>query len=387
MLVPEPAHTVCRMDIEPSSPNRDLRIRRWTSPVLLALVAATIASIFSFTAVHSMGLDSSVLQTGAHAPQEGTGAPQPVPQQAQALVAPPPGGLTLGFAGTTSPAAVLAAQTFEVASITALDRTTQQFLVFIPGAPDFVNTLKDGALAPDMVVIIRRAGNGAPAGAVPVARGVSGTITGTPFALEEPPTGGLTMGMAGTTDLDALIDAQGFDVSSVSLFHLATQRWLVFIPGAPDIVNTLTPSTMSPESFVAVRRAGEQPEEVTEAASKPEAEEKQAEVSLRSLGEGRISYYYCQKGSISGAWGDGGGWCGHFASGARVYEGGAACAREYRGQRFKIAGDPLDRIYVCEDIGGAVHGNTRDIFFHNSDDAHHWYREVGYRAEIFVVED
>lgn len=64
-------------------------------------------------------------------------------QQPAANVAavPPPGGLTTTIAGTDDITALIAAQQFEVEAVWALDVATQQFLVFIPGAPSFVNTL------------------------------------------------------------------------------------------------------------------------------------------------------------------------------------------------------------------------------------------------------
>jgi len=56
-----------------------------------------------------------------------------------------------------------------------------------------------------------------------------------------------------------------------------------------------------------------------------------------------------------------------------VYEGAAACAAQNMCQRFKILGDPNGRIYTCTDTGSAVHGEHRDIFFHNSDDGYQWW--------------
>lgn len=387
--------TVSRMNTHGAT-RRPLRVRHWFSPLVLALLATATLSVISMTGAGAAGLDGRPTATiQPVVPQEGSDSqpiavPQPVPTEPQQLVVPPPGGLTLGFAGTTSPQAVLEAQGFEVVSMTVIDRESQQYFVFIPGGPDFVQTLSESTLAPDDVVILRRTGDPTD---VPLVASQARTeeAGGVPFALSSPPEGGLTMGMAGTSDLAALIAAQPFEVSTVSLFDVPGQQWLVHVVGAPEHVNTLSSATLAPQAFVAMRRVGPPPpppEPEPAAVEATLAEEAPAEPkgNLRSLGVGRITYYYCEKGSNSAAWGDGGGWCGHFASGKRVYEGGAACAREYRGQRFKIAGDPTGRVYVCEDTGGGVRGNHRDIFFWNSDTASNWIRQVGYEAEIFVVE-
>lgn len=367
---------VMENDIDSRTP----RARRWFQPALALAAIATIVAA-------ALSLNVGQAQEAVEA------APQPVPQEPQSLVTPPPGGLTLGFAGTTSPLAVIEAQPFGVAGITVIDRATQQFLVYIPGAPDFVNSLNDQTLTPDAVVIVRRDDAGDEP-VVATSRARTAENAGKPFALAAPPEGGLTMGMAGTTDPDVLVAAQSFEVKAVALFDIAEQRWLIFVPGAPEGVNTLSSESLKTDSFVAIRSVSPVVEvsQPAEAADEPQSvgrgdsAAEQPHAGLRSLGTGRISVYYCEGGPQTGRWGDGGGWCGHFASGKRVYEGGAACAREYRGQRFKIAGDPLDRTYVCEDTGGAVHGNTRDIFFWNSDDAQRWTRVVGTHAEVFVVE-
>ena len=54
-----------------------------------------------------------------------------------------------------------------------------------------------------------------------------------------PPAGGLTTIVSGTDDMTALIEAQQFEVESVWVLDVATQRFLVFIPGAPAFASTL----------------------------------------------------------------------------------------------------------------------------------------------------
>ncbi|MYE46360.1 MAG: hypothetical protein F4X25_06330 [Chloroflexi bacterium] len=73
------------------------------------------------------------------------------------------------------------------------------------------------------------------------------------------------------------------------------------------------------------------------------------------------------------------------ANGEVVHEGAAACSRENFGQRFRIIGDPLDRIYTCKDTGSAVDGEHRDIWFENSDDGYNWSQQVGDFAQVEIL--
>lgn len=98
-----------------------------------------------------------------------------------------------------------------------------------------------------------------------------------------------------------------------------------------------------------------------------------------------VSFYYCQFGTGSPARGDGGGFCGAMRDGSVVYNGAAACDYAYLGQRFRIEGDPLGRIYRCADTGSAVHGLHRDIWFGSSDEGWQWQRSVGQTATIEIL--
>lgn len=97
-----------------------------------------------------------------------------------------------------------------------------------------------------------------------------------------------------------------------------------------------------------------------------------------------VSFYYCQVGGTL-ARGDGGGFCGAMRDGSVVYNGAAACDIVYLGQRFRIDGDPLGRIYRCADTGSAVHGLHRDIWFATSDDGWKWQQSVGQSATIEIL--
>lgn len=98
-----------------------------------------------------------------------------------------------------------------------------------------------------------------------------------------------------------------------------------------------------------------------------------------------VSFYYCRPGSEGLHPGDGGGFCGYMRNGDLVYSGAAACAYTYLGQRFRIQGDPLRRIYTCADTGNAVLGLHRDIWFYDSDDGWAWQLDIGQAAIIEIV--
>ena len=282
-------------------------------------------------------------------------APTPaVPQGPAELPVPPPGGFTMGLSGATDPAALVAAQDFEVAGVWLFDIESQSYLSFVPGAPAAVNTLDSSALRPGSVVTLRRRGDPPAPPALPPhpAAPTGATVSGTPFALPVPPAEGFTQGVSGVNDPDALARAQPFEVRSIWMLHVPSQSWLNYFPGAPVFVNSLARGILQPGSVVTVR-AGAVPTDV----------------------EATITYYYCRQGTTG--IGDGGGFCGHMANGEIVHPGAAACHRDFLGQRFRVAGDPLDRIYTCKDTGSAVRGQHRDIWFDLSDDGASWIVRVG----------
>ena len=98
-----------------------------------------------------------------------------------------------------------------------------------------------------------------------------------------------------------------------------------------------------------------------------------------------ISFYYCLESPSVNPSGDGGDFCGAMRDGVLVYPGAAACDLAYLGQRFRVLGDPLPRIYTCNDTGSAVHGLHRDIWFYASDEGWDWQRVVGTVAVLEVV--
>ena len=315
------------------------------------------------------------------------------PPAVSILDVPVAGGLTIGAAGLGDPAAVAEAQPFKVVTISTFDPATQQWLVYIPGAPAVANSLGSDDLEADSIVIVRRAGDRPADLPAPPAATPAPTL-GAPRVLTAPPPGGLTQGVSGTNDPALVAAVQPFPVTSVSMLDVASQSWLVFIPGAPTIVNTLHTGTLGTDVAVTVRRAslvGPPPEEPTaqpiEERSEPSAASTPAPSDVARTAQVPITYYYCSQGSSLASIGDGGGFCGFTASGEPVQAGGASCARGNLGQRFRIVGDPLRRVYTCIDTGGGVFGEHRDIWFANSDEGYSWRLAVGPSATIEILRD
>ncbi|MCY4639523.1 MAG: SH3 domain-containing protein [Chloroflexi bacterium] len=290
--------------------------------------------------------------------------PAPVPTGPLALPVPPAGGLTLGRAGTSDLEELVAAQGFRVAVVWLYRLDSQDYLRYIPGAPAIVNTLDSSSITPESIVLLKRLGDRPQPGAAPEApdEGVRGTAN----VLPSPPSEGLTVGVSGTNDPVALAEAQPFEVRLIAFLHVPTQRQLVYIPGAPSFVQSLERGVLEPDSVVWMR-----------AGSVPQA--------AGTVVEATFSYYYCEQGTIPRGIGDGGGFCGQMANGDIVHPRAAACSRENLGQRFRVIGDPLDRVYTCTDLGSAVRGSHRDIWFENSDDGRLWLDEVGDRGRIEIL--
>lgn len=331
-----------------------------------------------------------------------TPVPVPVPTSANALTTPAAGGLTLGLSGTSDPDALAAAQAFAVESISVLNVSAQRFLSYIPGAPPFASTLSSAQLQPASVVTIKRTGT-LTVGAAP-ARAEPRPVQGSGSALATPPTGGLTQGVSTTNDPGALAAAQPFAVETISMLDIPSQRWLVYIPGAPSLVSSLNSGSLAVGAVVTVKRAGSTaPPTSTPAPGSgsgggftpaPPAPSTPGSVPGPAGNESvdaatqqtvRLTYYYCTQGAIAAAIGDGGGFCGAMANGELVYEGAASCARSLMGERFRVIGDPHDRIYECTDIGGGVGVGHRDIWFADSDSAYAWWRAIGPTAVIARV--
>ena len=101
--------------------------------------------------------------------------------------------------------------------------------------------------------------------------------------------------------------------------------------------------------------------------------------------EATISFYYCARGETPEG-GDGGAFCDVMRDGTVVYDGAAACAWAYLGQRFVVVGDPLERIYTCADTGSAVHGLHRDIWFYTAEAGWAWQLNIGTKGLLVIVD-
>jgi uncharacterized protein YraI len=284
------------------------------------------------------------------------------------LTVPPAGGLTIGTTTEADPAALAAAQSYPVEGIWLFAVASQQFRQYLPGAPAFASTLT--SIPAGSVVTIKRAGTLTTTGSPPEA---SLTVAGSPNQLPTPPIDGITQGISGTTDPNFLVQAQPFTVQSVSYFHVESQQWLVYLPGAPDHAQSLRQGQLRTNSVVTLRRA-------------PDADPPPDAGSLTRF-ETTITYYYCVPGSNPAAIGDGGGYCGAMANGQTVFAGAAACASDRLGQRFTIEGDPTLRTYTCTDTGGSVLNEHRDIWFMHSDEGYAWWAALGPTAIINILPD
>ena len=159
------------------------------------------------------------------------------------------------------------------------DVAAQEFLGHRVGRPGFVNRLGASTLAPGSVVIMRRtdapadpAGDGAPA--------AGGSQRDEPSVLPVPPPGGWTYGVACTSDIEALIAVQQFEVVAVWVLDVAAQAFLGYGVGAPAVVNTLDASSLHPDSVVIMSRAAPTPAPVApddDAAAAAPAEEAPAD--------------------------------------------------------------------------------------------------------------
>ncbi|MEX2376309.1 MAG: CAP domain-containing protein, partial [Dehalococcoidia bacterium] len=173
--------------------------------------------------------------------------PDPV-LSATVFATPPPGGITQGIAGTDDPVELAAAQSFDVQAVWFMEGGLWR--VYVPGAPR-----GSGVLSADAVVTIRRSGT-----LVPGHRELSQPDTnvipsGDAIALPVPPPGGLALGLAGTNDPARLVAQQSFEVASIFVLDVPTQRWLVYVPGAPAMVSSLRVGLLREDSIVTVRRA------------------------------------------------------------------------------------------------------------------------------------
>lgn len=90
--------------------------------------------------------------------------------------------------------------------------------------------------------------------------------------LPAPPPGGWTSGVADTSDIEALVNAQPFDVKSVWMLNVATQVYDSYFVGAPDFVNEVGLPDLGPGSIVLMQRRGDKPGNLGEPAAAPGGE-------------------------------------------------------------------------------------------------------------------
>ena len=173
------------------------------------------------------------------------------------LPVPRAAGITIGYSGTTQPQALVAAQPFNVLSLSVFDVATQRWHVFVPGAPAFANTLTSSNLTPESIVFAKRTNAPKLLWSPPLFAGPPVVpVPESANTLIPPPPDGLTIGFAGTTNPVTLAAVQLFDVLTINAWDISQQRYDTYIPGAPDHVNTLTPQTLNASDFVWLRANG-----------------------------------------------------------------------------------------------------------------------------------
>jgi len=167
----------------------------------------------------------------------------------------------------------------------------------------------------------------------------------------------------------------------------ATAAAAAVLPSAPAELRSLFVRTEHAQPAPSVVPANAQAFEAsrTEAAATDVARVATPPLRARDRIGVTISFYYCEAGQNAAVIGDGGGFCGHMRDGTVVRPGAAACDVAYLGQRFRIEGDPEQRVYVCHDTGNLVHGLHRDIWFNVADDGADWVLRVGRSAVIEVL--
>ena len=174
------------------------------------------------------------------------------------LTVPAPGRITATVSADQDLDSFVASLPFVARSVSLFDIETQRFLVFIPGAPEAVNLASREAYEAGSIVWVLRSATDltfdAESASIAGALAQASPGSDQPSAFPVPRAGGLTYGLAGTSDIEALAAAQPFEVESILVLDVVTQRYFTHIPGAPMLVNTLD-DRLTPDSVAWIRRA------------------------------------------------------------------------------------------------------------------------------------
>jgi 3D (Asp-Asp-Asp) domain-containing protein len=81
-----------------------------------------------------------------------------------------------------------------------------------------------------------------------------------------------------------------------------------------------------------------------------------------------VTFYYCLRTVDKPD--DGGGYCGHTASGITVHKGSAACESSQLGKRFVFSQDPDKLVFICEDTGSAVGSGHVDLWYQTNSEGY-----------------
>ncbi len=170
----------------------------------------------------------------------------------EAATVPPPGGISTTVTESREVMEFLATVPFEVTTLAIFDIGLQRWAIYSPASPAFANQTFLDAFRTGALVWVRRAERDTREG---VSWGMPSTAAvREPSALGSPPPGGLVAGLAGTTSLARLIEAQPFRVASVLAFDVATQEYRWHTAEAPAFVNSLGDDSLTPGSVVWLQR-------------------------------------------------------------------------------------------------------------------------------------
>lgn len=184
---------------------------------------------------------------------DGVAARETPAQPSAAGAVPPAGGITTTVAGSADARALLDSIPFNASTLMLFNVTTQYWMTYTPGGPDWLNQSFQDNLVKDALVWVRRAPEDSRGGISWEAPSSLGGLDA-PQALPVPPAGRVTAGPAGTTNVEALVQQQDFRVRSVFAFDVARQRYVSYTPGAPAWVNTLAANGLQPSGTVWLSR-------------------------------------------------------------------------------------------------------------------------------------
>src|SRR3546814_11549427 len=132
-----------------------------------------------------------------------------------------------------------------VRSLFLFNVTSQYWMSYTPGAPAWLNQAFADHLDSGAIVWVSRSPQDSRGGITWQPPTKVSTVTRAQ-ALPVPPAGRVTAGVAGTTSVPELVQAQPFQVEAVFAFDVAQQRYVSHTPGAAGRVQSLPVNGLNP---------------------------------------------------------------------------------------------------------------------------------------------